>query len=57
MDQEAMVREAGRREQAHDPERSNRVSEEVTAFHGKKSSVTFVKGVGSTKLETKQKSQ
>lgn len=57
MDQEAMVREAGRREQVHDPERSNRVSEEVTAFHSKKSSVTFVKGVGSTKLETKQKSQ
>lgn len=49
MDQEAMVRQAGRREQVHDPERSNRVSEEVTAFHGKKSSVT--------KLETRQKSQ
>lgn len=52
------VTEAGRT--AHvssDPERSNRVWKEVTAFHGKKSSVTFTKGVGITKLEIREKSQ
>ena len=39
------------------PRKVKQVFRGVTAFHGEKSSVTFTKGVGSTKLEVRKKSQ